>query len=135
VEVPVVVNGDIVDLAAAREALRESGAAAVMVGRGAQGRPWIVGQIAASLVGRAPAAAPAGRALGALVAEHYDAILTESGTEIGVRVARKHLGWYLEAAGIVPPDQVRTRLLTSASPAEVLELVDTLFDDGWRDAA
>jgi nifR3 family TIM-barrel protein len=135
VKVPVVVNGDIVDLATARDALRQSGAAAVMVGRGAQGRPWLVGQIAALLDGRAPRAAPCGTELGALVAEHYEAILMESGTEIGVRVARKHLGWYLEAAGITPPADVRTRLLTSASPAEVMRSIEILFDDGRREAA
>ena len=52
VDVPVVVNGDIVDLATAREALAQSGAAAVMIGRGAQGQPWIVGQIGAALAGQ-----------------------------------------------------------------------------------
>ena len=60
VDVPVVVNGDIVDLAAAREALAQSGAAAVMIGRGAQGQPWVVGQIGAALDGQGAAAAPAG---------------------------------------------------------------------------
>jgi tRNA-dihydrouridine synthase B len=120
VDVPVVVNGDIVDLPAARDAISQSGAAAVMIGRGAQGRPWIVGQVAAGLGGEAPQPGPWGRDLAVLVAEHYEAILVESGTDIGVRVARKHLDWYLEAANMQPTAEIRSRLLTSRSPAEVL---------------
>jgi tRNA-dihydrouridine synthase B len=135
VAVPVTVNGDIADLATAREALRQSGAAAVMIGRGAQGRPWRVGQVAAALDGRTATPAPRGRALGALVAEHYEAILGESGIEVGVRVARKHLDWYLEAAEIEPPPEMRKQLLTSQSPTEVLCLIGELFDDAWRAAA
>ncbi|MDF2983031.1 MAG: dusB, partial [Devosia sp.] len=101
VKVPVVVNGDITSIAAAREALDKSGAAAVMIGRGAQGQPWAVGQIGAQLAGREPQAAPTGAELAELVAGHYDAMLTDYGTQLGVRVARKHLDWYLEAANIV----------------------------------
>jgi tRNA-dihydrouridine synthase B len=99
VDVPVVVNGDIVDLGAARAALAESGADAVMIGRGAQGRPWIVGQIGAALAGEAVPPAPANDALPALVAEHYEGILSEYGTRVGVRAARKHLDWYHRGHG------------------------------------
>src|SRR5690554_4373515 len=98
VDVPVVVNGDIIDLAAAKTALEQSGAAAVMLGRGAQGQPWLVGQIGAELRGEEPAAAPCGDDLTALVAEHYEAVLLEYGTSVGLRVARKHLDWYMQAA-------------------------------------
>ena len=61
VKVPVVVNGDITSIAAAREALEQSGAAAVMIGRGAQGQPWAVGQIGAQLAGRSPKRRRSGR--------------------------------------------------------------------------
>ncbi|UXN72862.1 tRNA-dihydrouridine synthase [Devosia sp. A8/3-2] len=63
VDVPVVVNGDIVDLATAREALQQSGAAAVMLGRGARGRPWAVGQIGDALAGKETQPAPKARRL------------------------------------------------------------------------
>ena len=134
VKVPVVVNGDIVDLAAARDALAQSGAAAVMIGRGAQGQPWVVGQIGAQLEGRAAGMAPVGDDLVAIVSEHYEALLsTYSG--IGVRVARKHLDWYLEAAGIVLETPVRSALLNSQDAGEVMGMIRSIYADGWRQAA
>lgn len=135
VNVPVVVNGDITSIAAAREALEQSGAAAVMIGRGAQGQPWAVGQIGAQLAGREPEAAPTGPELAELVAEHYDAMLTDYGTQLGVRVARKHLDWYLEAANIVLEKPVRGQLLNELEPAEVTRMIADIYSGDWRLAA
>lgn len=135
VNVPVVVNGDITSIAAAREALEQSGAAAVMIGRGAQGQPWAVGQIGAQLGGREQQAAPTGTALAELVAEHYDAMLTDYGTQLGVRVARKHLDWYLEAANIVLDKPVRSQLLNELEPAEVHRMIGDIYSGDWRLAA
>lgn len=135
VSVPVVVNGDITSIDAAREALSQSGAAAVMIGRGAQGQPWAVGQIGAQLEGREPDAAPNGTALSDLVAEHYDAMLTDYGSQLGVRVARKHLDWYLEAANIVLEKPVRSQLLNSLEPAEVTRMIGEVYSGDWRLAA
>lgn len=135
VNVPVVVNGDIVDIAAAREALKQSGATAVMIGRGAQGQPWTVGQIGAELEGRAPEAPPVGVALSELVAEHYDAILTAYGTHVGLRAARKHLDWYLEAAGIVLEKPVRHAFLNCEDPTEVTRMIGRAYSGDWRLAA
>lgn len=135
VNVPVVVNGDITSIDAAREALSQSGAAAVMIGRGAQGQPWAVGQIGAQLAGREPEAAPTGGALSDLVAEHYDAMLTDYGHQIGIRAARKHLDWYLEAANIVLEKPVRSQLLNSLEPAEVTRMIGEVYSGDWRLAA
>ncbi|HEY0853871.1 MAG TPA: tRNA dihydrouridine synthase DusB [Devosia sp.] len=135
VKVPVVVNGDIVDLAAAREALEKSGAAAVMIGRGAQGQPWVPGQVGAELDGTAAADAPAGGELVALILEHYDMMLTDYGTTLGVRVARKHLDWYLEALGIVLAKDTRKALLNAESPAEVIDMIPAIYGGDWRQAA
>jgi nifR3 family TIM-barrel protein len=135
VNVPVVVNGDITSIAAAREALEQSGAAAVMIGRGAQGQPWAVGQIGAQLAGREPLAAPTGAALAELVAEHYDAMMTDYGTQIGVRAARKHLDWYLEAANIVLDKPVRSQLLNELEPAAVTRMIADVYAGDWRLAA
>jgi tRNA-dihydrouridine synthase B len=135
VDVPVVVNGDITSLERAREALEQSGAAAVMVGRGAQGQPWLVGQIAAGLAGQGATAAPTGADLIAIVVEHYEGVLSEYGTEVGVRAARKHLDWYLEASALPVHKDVRRRLVESRNPAEVVELVESIFGGGLLDAA
>jgi nifR3 family TIM-barrel protein len=135
VNVPVVVNGDITSIAAAREALGQSGAAAVMIGRGAQGQPWAVGQIGAQLAGREPQVAPTGAELAELVAGHYDAMLTDYGTQLGVRVARKHLDWYLEAANIVLDKPVRSKLLNALEPAEVSKMIGNIYSGDWRLAA
>jgi tRNA-dihydrouridine synthase B len=135
VAVPVVVNGDISDPDRAREALRLSGAAAVMVGRGAQGRPWQVGAIAAALAGHPPPAEPQGEALAALVAEHYEAILDLYGIEVGVRAARKHLDWYLEGQGIVLAPERRKALLGELDPHEVLAMIAAIFAGERRQAA
>jgi nifR3 family TIM-barrel protein len=135
VDVPVVVNGDIIDLATARDALQQSGAAAVMLGRGAQGRPWAVAQIGAGLSGRSGPEAPAGSALAALVAEHYEDMLVEYGTAVGLRAARKHLNWYTEAAGIVLDKAARDALLNSNEPADVLRRIQAIFSNEQRAAA
>ncbi len=135
VEVPVVVNGDIVDLTSAKEALAQSGAAAVMLGRGAQGQPWVVGQIGAQLAGEVPIAAPQGEALVALIREHYEQMLIEYGVQVGGRAARKHLDWYMEAAGLLLDKPVRSALLNSDNPQTILKLIGDIFSGGWKAAA
>jgi tRNA-dihydrouridine synthase B len=135
VPVPVVVNGDIVSLETAREALARSGAAAVMIGRGAQGQPWIVGQIGAQLAGRVARPAPRGEELVAIIAEHYEAMLTEYGSHVGVRAARKHLDWYLEALGGPVDRETRKLLLNTEQPDDVLAMIPDLYGGAWRQAA
>lgn len=135
VDVPVVVNGDIIDAAAAQTALEHSGAAAVMIGRGAQGQPWQVGAIGAALEGRAAPEAPRGDALADLVAEHYEGLLSEYGTHVGLRVARKHLDWYAEANRIALTREERKALLESETPAEVLAGITRYYGQDLRSAA
>jgi len=125
VDVPVVANGDITGAQAARQALAQSGAGGVMVGRGAQGRPWLLAQIAASLSGRPVPPAPQGAELVALVGAHYDAMLGFYGRDLGLRVARKHLGWYADAAGGCA--LARRAALTATNPAQVLALLPDLL--------
>jgi tRNA-dihydrouridine synthase B len=135
VDVPVVVNGDIVDLAAARRALQLSGAAAVMIGRGAQGQPWLVGHIGAALMGTTATPAPAGAALVDLVREHYEAMLSEYGRTVGVRVARKHLDWYLQALGIELEKPRRTALLAGDDADSIIAMIPEIFGSERRLAA
>jgi hypothetical protein len=96
VRVPVIVNGDILGPPDARAALAASGADGVMIGRAARGRPWAPGRVAAELRGGTPRAAPEGGELRDLILEHYADMLAFYGAELGLRVARKHLGLYLE---------------------------------------
>ncbi|WP_127103795.1 tRNA dihydrouridine synthase DusB [Pararhodobacter zhoushanensis] len=116
--VPVIVNGDIDGPAAARRALAQSGAAGIMVGRAAQGRPWLLAQIGAALYGTPAPEVPQGAALVELVATHYDAMLSFYGRDLGIRIARKHLGWYIDAAQ--GPAELRARLMRESDPAAVI---------------
>ena len=127
---PLVANGDVVDAASARAALAQSGADAVMVGRGAQGAPWRPAQIAHALWGTPAPVVPQGAALADAVARHYDDILSLFGSELGLRVARKHLGWYAEANGA----PLRDRMLRADSPAETLALIRQAFADAQEAA-
>jgi nifR3 family TIM-barrel protein len=128
VSIPVIANGDIIDTASARTALAQSGADGVMVGRGAQGRPWVLAQIAADIYGTARPAIPKGHALVDMVAGHYEAMLDFYGPDLGLRVARKHLGWYMDVA---QTDAIlRKAILTAKTPAAVLSaLPDALLTD------
>ena len=134
VSIPVVVNGDITGTSQADEALAQSGASAVMIGRGAQGRPWIVGQVGAHLSGRPVPQEPKGNELIELVLSHYDEMLVEYGTELGVRVARKHIGWYLDAIGNTA-NAVRRPVMTEDDPAAVKRMLPDLFASTWSRAA
>ncbi|MEM7270843.1 MAG: tRNA dihydrouridine synthase DusB [Pseudomonadota bacterium] len=117
ISVPLIVNGDILSDHDARTALLASGADAVMIGRGAQGAPWLPGQVGAELSGRAfwP---PSGAALTDLIVEHYEAMLSFYGVDLAVRVARKHLGWYL--AKMEDGAALRPRILRETDPATVI---------------
>ena len=142
VSVPVVVNGDIESCDDAVEALAVSGADAIMIGRGAQGRPWLPGQIARYLTTGAREQAPS------LVDQHrlidglYDEMLDHHGLAIGRRHARKHLGWALDhaaAAAAAPPEILKShrgRVLTADEPARARRYLAEAFDDfAWRAAA
>ena len=124
VSIPVIANGDIVDAASARQALDQSGADGVMVGRGAQGAPWRLAEISHALYGTPAPDIPEGAALADLVAEHFEAMLSFYGPALGLRCARKHLGWYLDGVDGDPPRQA---LLTADDPAQVLRLIRTAF--------
>ena len=121
VSVPVIANGDIISTDAARQALAQSGADGVMIGRGAQGKPWLLAQVAHDLFGAPAPVIPQGADFARMVSEHYEAIIRFYGEVIGLRVARKHLGWYMDTSNT--PADLRRAVLTAASPAEVHRLI------------
>jgi tRNA-dihydrouridine synthase B len=118
VNIPVVVNGDIVDGESARRALALSGANAVMIGRGAYGAPWLPGLVAGT-VGQETCADAGFIARTAI--EHHAELLELYGVKLGTRQARKHLGWYLDQLPGVCDPQLRRRVLTGEDPAQVVE--------------
>jgi tRNA-dihydrouridine synthase B len=134
VSVPVVVNGDVDGFDAADAALAASGADAVMVGRGAQGRPWFPGQLARYLSTGARGKPPPLNEQLALASALYGEMLGHYGAEIGMRHARKHLGWALDTAAAVTGASAdslkaaRGRVLTASDPAVVLRRLAEAFD-------
>ncbi len=134
ISIPLVVNGDIRGFVHAEEALNASGADAVMVGRAAQGRPWLPGQIARYLeTGRKEAAPPLAQQF-KLAATLYDEMLDHHGLRIGLKHARKHLGWALDAAAATAGVAFETlkswrgTVLTSESPAEARTRLAEAYD-------
>jgi nifR3 family TIM-barrel protein len=128
---PVVVNGDIETIDQARSALAQSGASAVMIGRAALGRPWLVGQVSAVLRGR-PWVTPSPGEMAAAARTHYDFLLSSLGTAQGLRHARKHVVAYLEEAarlgsGVAVP--LRESLCRSEDPDAVASGLERAFHD------
>jgi tRNA-dihydrouridine synthase B len=142
ISIPLVVNGDITSFEKAVRALDLSGADAVMIGRGAQGQPWLPGQIGRRLeTGLAEQAPPLAEQLSHIRAL-YDAVLSHYGLRIGLKHARKHLGWALEIAAQysrAPATTLknwRQTILTSDQPASVHRSLQNAFDDfAWSAAA
>ena len=111
VSIPVIANGDITSAATARRALSQSGADAVMIGRGAQGRPWLLAQVSHELYGSPAPEVPQGGSFADMVRGHYEEMIRFYGAELGWRVARKHLGWFMDTCGT--PEGLRRAVLTA----------------------
>lgn len=122
VSIPVIANGDITTAAKARDVLDRTGADALMIGRAAQGRPWVFREIAGQFN-----AVPSGAELGAIIREHLEGLYDLYGATQGVRIARKHIGWYLSDR---PQGALYRSLINRVSTAaEQLALVDRFIDE------
>lgn len=139
VNIPVIANGDLIAAQDAAPMLAASAADGVMIGRGAQGRPWFPGQVARALAdGCAPDDPPLGEQRDVLL-ELYEGWLGLYGITLGLRQARKHLGWAFDAVGGPGEEWTRrwrARLLTSDDPDEVKHGIAAAYDElMWRAAA
>ena len=142
IAIPLVVNGDITSFAKAVTALEMSGADAIMMGRGAQGQPWLPGQIGRQLESGITEAAPSLAQQLGYIRALYDEVCSLYGLRIGLRHARKHLGWALDVASQTSCAPVATlkawrqKILTTDDPDRVHQSLENAFDDfAWSAAA
>jgi nifR3 family TIM-barrel protein len=137
VGIPVIVNGDVASISDATNALESSGADGVMIGRGACGAPWLPHRIAAFLETKRDLGPPPVREQRRIAVEHLEAILSHYGRELGLRNARKHIGWYLAQVGR-PPEAVkvwRRRLCEDDDPVRVRDGLVAFYEEAARHAA
>ena len=133
VNVPVVVNGDICSIDDVEAALEQSGADAVMIGRGAYGRPWLLGQVMEWLeTGERPADPSIDEQYVTLI-EQYDAMLSLYGTENGVNIARKHVGWYTK--GLHGSAEFRNNFNKEPDAAKAREMLRAFYSPWLSKAA
>jgi tRNA-dihydrouridine synthase B len=125
VSVPVIVNGDICSLEDSREALRQSGADGVMIGRGAYGRPWLLAQAMSELCGGGHRPEPTLDEQLAAMLEQYDDMLRLYGTHTGVNLARKHIGWYTK--GLPGSAELRNTVNQQDDPAIVVRMLQEFY--------
>jgi nifR3 family TIM-barrel protein len=142
ISIPLVVNGDITSYDDATRALDMSGADAVMIGRGAQGAPWLPGQIGRQLSGGAAETPPSLAQQLEYLRALYDEVCRHYGLRVGLRHARKHLAWALDVASVcarAPAGKLkawREKILTSDDPRQVHRALTEAYDDfAWSAAA
>jgi tRNA-dihydrouridine synthase B len=138
VAIPVVANGDCKSPEDAADMLAASGADAVMIGRAAQGRPWLVGDVACFLATGRRRAAPPLEERGAVAREHLDGLLSQMGRGAGLRHARKHLASYVDdalGAACAELAALRRALVTADCPNEAFRLIDAIFSARTQEAA
>ncbi|QKX01996.1 tRNA dihydrouridine synthase DusB [Wolbachia endosymbiont of Dirofilaria (Dirofilaria) immitis] len=128
VKIPVIVNGDIKNLIDIQRALKESEADGVMIGRGTYGKPWLINQAINFISGRKISEPTISEKL-SIILKHYDSILEYYGNDIGIKMARKHIGWY--STGLKNSSEFRMRVNNMTDSIEVKESIVNFFSKNF----
>ena len=133
VSIPVIVNGDIVSETDAAQALKQSCADGIMIGRGCYGKPWFPSQVASFLATGEHVPDPSNMDRCEIALQHYESLLSHYGEGKGIRVARKHLAW--SAYGVAGANAFRAKINMETNPGVVRQKIQSLFAGGFSDLA
>ena len=128
ISIPVIANGDITDATKAKQVLDQTGADAIMIGRGAQGKPWVFNEIQQQLNNNKSYKKPTVKDIQTIINNHLEHLYSFYGTISGVRIARKHIGWYFDSLGPIPLT-LKKEIYQTLNPVQQIAMVNSVFSD------